>query len=204
MIFFNLMKQIKKRLRRVKRPLLSLCAITVVVALLAVGLRLRSTSETQSVIQMLSDHKQERQVHLTKAYVCGEETLQLGFMKSEDIIELLLKHPTWSGTADASGNVWIKEDIEDLSESCKKNGYFSVDRSGNLVMFDGPPKKEKVMKTFFQMDIKSMESSLPDHVLKQLYQGIRISDVDEYNSVLSTFSDYAVEQTEKVMKRTSY
>ncbi|WP_420491488.1 BofC C-terminal domain-containing protein, partial [Neobacillus drentensis] len=52
----------------------------------------------------------------------------------------------------------------------------------------------------FQVDIQSMESSLPESVLKELHQGIRVSDVEEYNSVLSTFSDYAVELTEKVMK----
>ncbi|GJM75082.1 hypothetical protein HMSSN036_72980 [Paenibacillus macerans] len=46
-----------------------------------------------------------------------------------------------------------------------------------------------------------MESALPADVLKQLQQGIRIQDVEEYNSVLSTFSDFALEQTEKVMQQ---
>lgn len=58
-----------------------------------------------------------------------------------------------------------------------------------------------MLKTFFQLDVETMESVLPDEVLKQLQEGIRIQDVEEYNSVLSTFSDYALEQTEKVMQQ---
>lgn len=37
-------------------------------------------------------------------------------------------------------------------------------------------------------------------MLQQLYDGILITDTDEYHSVLSTFSDYAVEASQKVMK----
>ncbi|MNW53303.1 hypothetical protein D3C74_308610 [compost metagenome] len=61
-------------------------------------------------------------------------------------------------------------------------------------MFEGPPKNEKVIKTFFQLDVETMESALPNEVLKQLKQGIRVQDASEYNSVLSTFSDFALEQ----------
>lgn len=44
-----------------------------------------------------------------------------------------------------------------------------------------------------------MESSLPQDKLDQLTKGIRITDMEEYNSVLSTYSDYAIEQNQKVM-----
>ncbi len=47
-----------------------------------------------------------------------------------------------------------------------------------------------------------MESNLPKEQVDDLMNGIRITDKDAYNSVLSTFSDYAVEKSEKVMKRT--
>ena len=47
------------------------------------------------------------------------------------------------------------------------------------------------MRTFFQLDVGSMESSLPRDVIQRLEEGIRIQDMEEYNSVLSTFSDYA-------------
>ncbi|WP_205417309.1 BofC C-terminal domain-containing protein, partial [Klebsiella pneumoniae] len=52
--------------------------------------------------------------------------------------------------------------------------------------YQGEPDEEKVIRTFFQLDVGTMESSLPEGVLEQLHKGIRIQDVDEYNSVLST------------------
>jgi forespore regulator of the sigma-K checkpoint len=46
-----------------------------------------------------------------------------------------------------------------------------------------------------------LESSLPREAVQSLYDGIRVADYADYNSVLSTFSDFAMmEETEKVMK----
>jgi forespore regulator of the sigma-K checkpoint len=36
--------------------------------------------------------------------------------------------------------------------------------------------------------------------LEQLQQGIRIQDKDEYDSVISTFSDYAVDEANKEIR----
>jgi forespore regulator of the sigma-K checkpoint len=72
---------------------------------------------------------------------------------------------------------------------------------GQLTLFEGLPKKEKVIRTFFQLDIGSMETALPEGVYKQLQQGIRVQDINEYNSVISTFSDFAVERTQRVLKQ---
>jgi forespore regulator of the sigma-K checkpoint len=199
-ILFNIWKQIKKRLRRGKRPLLSLGLLIVLMTLLAMGYHTSDRGSSNTVMKMLQEDEKDRQVHLTRQYVSDKETLSLGLMNANAIIQLMLQHPEWSGHVDQAGEVWLTEEIDDISSSCKENGFIGVDKEGNITLYEGPPKKEKVMRTFFQVDIESMESSLPKSVLKELHQGIRVSDVDEYNSVLSTFSDYAIEQTEKVMK----
>lgn len=46
----------------------------------------------------------------------------------------------------------------------------------------------------------SLKSSLPENIWKELHEGIRVQDIEEYNSVLSTFSDYAREAAEHVMQ----
>lgn len=69
-----------------------------------------------------------------------------------------------------------------------------------MKLFKGPPVQEKVLKTFFQMDMGSLKSSLPESIWKELHEGIRVQDIEEYNSVLSTFSDYAREAAEHVMQ----
>ncbi|MNI65262.1 hypothetical protein D3C73_1207580 [compost metagenome] len=120
-------------------------------------------------------------------------------MKSAEVLSLLDQHPEWNGTIDSSGNLWLKRTVNDLSPDCKREAYIGIDQVGNLTLFKGPPKREEVLKTFFQIDIGTMKSSLPEKVWKQLQGGIRIQDMEEYNSVLSTFSDFARDSDERAM-----
>ncbi|MNZ47646.1 hypothetical protein D3C78_653690 [compost metagenome] len=162
------------------------------------GLQQKEALKPDSPNEWLDDIQksdQVRIVHLSKKYTCGEEESSvLGIMSPIEIAELLKKHPNWTGRVGAGGDVWLEEYIEGLSETCRQEGYIGIDKNGNLSLFEGPPKNEKVIKTFFQLDVETMESALPNEVLKQLKQGIRVQDASEYNSVLSTFSDFALEQ----------
>lgn len=209
---FSLWKNLKKRLRRKRRPLWMLGGI--MFCLLA-GWCAVSYSETvyaetpkpknnnQSIIKSLQQKEGPLTVKLHQLYVCGEEMRPLGRMMTEQIVQLLLVHPEWTATMDKDqSTILFEERIDDLSEHCKAHAYMGVDKKGNLTLYDGVPKKEKVVRTFFQLDVRYMESSLPQDKLDKLSRGIRISDIDEYNSVLSTYSDYAMEQNEKVMKPT--
>lgn len=159
-------------------------------------------SEEQRVfMQQLNNSQGKVKVHLRTSYVCGVEEQLIGSLDADSIYTLMNNNPSWKGKMDANGEVWLEEAVtDDLSPACKEQAYMSVDANGNLTLFDGPPQEEKVLRTFFQLDIGSMESSLPKDVLKQLQEGIRIQDIDEYNSVLSTFSDYARDMAENVMK----
>lgn len=95
------------------------------------------------------EEDKSRIVHLTKIYTCGEESSVLGIMTPEEIATLMKDHPAWEGRLGAGGDVWIEEKIDGLSDTCKTRGYIGLDRDGNLTLFDGPPKKEKVIRTFF-------------------------------------------------------
>ncbi|XEC97692.1 BofC C-terminal domain-containing protein [Paenibacillus tarimensis] len=93
------------------------------------------------------------------------------------------------------------ESFDELQEVWKKNAFFGLDKLGNLSLFDGPPADEKVIRTFFQLDVTYMESSLPKEQIDSLNRGIPVNDLAEYNSVLSTFSEFAYQpSSEKVMK----
>ncbi|WP_238996696.1 BofC C-terminal domain-containing protein [Paenibacillus pinistramenti] len=144
--------------------------------------------------------KQTRIVHTGTVYVCGSENKIAGIMKPEEIISLLKSDPNLEGRIDSKGEVWLEKHVAELSATCKEKGYIGLDATGSLSLFEGRPEKEKVMRTFFQIDIKSMESSLPKEIIQQLHNGIRVQDLEEYNSVISTFSDYAMESEGK-MKR---
>jgi forespore regulator of the sigma-K checkpoint len=230
MMEFSLWKQLKKRLRRGRRPLWTLGSLLGLLALLAEPAAVSAqlmTSDTlhiilpskeehagadvqspagdkggRSVIEVLAGYKEPVTVKLHRIYLCGDETKRLGRMDAKSVLGLLKRHSDWTAVMDQYGAVIMEQRIQDLSDACKENAYMSLDKEGNLSLFEGPPKKEKVLRTFFQLDVHYMESSLPKERLNELVNGIRISDMDDYNSVLSSFSDFAVDKSEKVMKPT--
>ncbi|MBW7459249.1 BofC C-terminal domain-containing protein [Paenibacillus sepulcri] len=161
-----------------------------------------SPAASSSVIKLLAEHQGQVKVWLHRTYICGEETSSLGTADARAVLGMLKQHPEWTAVIGENSSVVMEQRMDDLSEDCKSHAYIGMDKDGNLTLFDGPPKKEKVMRTFFQLDVNYMESSLPKERMDELLNGIRISDLDGYNSVLSTFSDYALDESEKVMKST--
>ncbi|APB69992.1 BofC C-terminal domain-containing protein [Paenibacillus sp. FSL M7-0802] len=158
------------------------------------------SSQTQ-LLQSIRASGISRKTRLLTTYVCGTETLSLGTLSSQQLETLLKQHPDWKGRLNTKGEVWLERRVEDLSESCKERGYMGLSTDGQLTLYEGLPKREKVIRTFFQLDVGSMETALPEGVYKQLQQGIRVQDINEYNSVISTFSDFAVERTQRVLKQ---
>ncbi|SFJ10020.1 forespore regulator of the sigma-K checkpoint [Paenibacillus sp. UNC496MF] len=217
MMTFNVWRKVKQKLRRGRRPMWQLACFWLAAGLLALsGPQAGSAAAepgapaaaaepddgSRSVIGALSDMRATVTVKLRRVYICGEESETIGSLSSADALRMMKQHPEWTAMLDEQGAVVMEQRIDDLSDACKRSAYFGLDKLGRLSLFDGEPKKEKVMRTFFQLDVNYMESSLPRERIDELVKGIRVTDKDDFNSVLSTFSDYAVERTEKVMKRT--
>ncbi|WP_173275662.1 BofC C-terminal domain-containing protein [Paenibacillus sp. NEAU-GSW1] len=216
MMEFSLWKQVRKRLRRRRRSLWLLGSFTLWLAAAAItgtGAFLvtpfaeaasslpESEKDRNSVIQTLERHDGPLTVKLRSVYICGEAIRNLGRIDARQIVKLLMSHPEWTAVMASDGTtVQLEQQIDDFSEDCRAQAYFGLDKHGYLSLFEGVPKKEKVVKTFFQLDIQYMESALPQQKVDELANGIKVSDIDEYNSVLSTFSDYAVQENEKAMK----
>ncbi|CAG7655258.1 BofC C-terminal domain-containing protein [Paenibacillus allorhizosphaerae] len=226
--FWNQMKkQLKKKLRW-KRRWLNLAAVLLIAGAAATWIWLARDRNTgpnawnlqeqtvfgrnmtkpaqpeKDVISMINGIDGNREVFSKKSYVCGEELQLIGSMSSGDILAYYKEHPTLKVSLEDGGKVFFTEKVDDLSPRCKENAYFGLDAGGNLSLFEGIPGASgtNVIRTFFQLNIEHLESSLPRETVKQLYRGIRVTDLADYNSVLSTLSDYAVEETEKVMQTT--
>jgi forespore regulator of the sigma-K checkpoint len=147
-------------------------------------------NKTLEVIRTL---KGKQAVYLQTVYVCGEETQQLGVWSALELQAAHKKHAKWLIRMDEPGKVTFIQHIEDLSPACKDQAYFGIRQDGSLSLFNGVPGKDNVIRTFFQLNIDFLESSLPEETVRELRDGIRVTDMAEYNSVLSTFSEYAVE-----------
>lgn len=97
---------------------------------------------------------------------------------------------------DARGGLSIEVSLNsmDVCPTCEDQVYVGLDDHDFLTLFDGNPSSGKIVHRLFQLDIESIENSLPVGTLDQLMIGIQISDNEEYNSVLSSFSEYAIEE----------
>ncbi|WP_028547700.1 BofC C-terminal domain-containing protein [Paenibacillus sp. UNC451MF] len=223
MILLSLLNKIKKKLRW-KRRWLTLAAVVLIAGMSSLtlillkgssstdglewssgdqpvfGTQIRPTQQPEDDVQAMVKHiVGQRGAYAKKAYVCGEELQMLGRMTAAQILQYHKEHPALTVSIGEGGDVYFTEQIDDLSPQCKNNAYFGLDAKGNLSLFEGVPGSNQVLRTFFQLNIEFLESSLPRETVKQLYRGIPVNNLDEYNSVLSTFADFAVEEPERAL-----
>lgn len=82
--------------------------------------------------------------------------------------------------------------IRDLSPTVKEKGRFGITEDGMLMLYTGDEKERQVIETFFRIDIQRMESSLPREEIDRIRKGIPVHNLAEYNSILSTYGEYAL------------
>jgi len=130
-----------------------------------------------------------------RIYVCGEEIVELDKLGYEDVVMLAGQNPHWRISVDQAHTlIRFEEHLNDLSPHCKGNAFFGIDEEGLFSLYDGVPAGEKVMKTFFQLNLPYLESRLPEGELEHLQSGIRVRDIEEYDSVLATFNEFRLDR----------
>jgi forespore regulator of the sigma-K checkpoint len=222
---FRMLKEWKKKLKRKRRHIWSLGTGAAIFLLAAIAgtfgaSRLGITGFTEKptpegavsvwmdkspatsrerVLDTLKERKGDIEIVLHLNYLCGEETRMLGRRSALEAKDLLMAHRDWEARFDSTDRIVMDEVVDDLSPQCRETARIGMDEDGNLSLYDGLPQQENVIRTFFQLDVETMQTALSQDKLKQLADGIRVSDRNEYNSVLSTYSDYAMNRSESVM-----
>jgi forespore regulator of the sigma-K checkpoint len=203
MSFANLIKQLRKQLKSGKRRL-TLGIVVLIIGAAWIGITQMNTSasletwtkpnpDSQQVLDQIQKSGSVHEAFAQKIYVCGQELTKIGKLSSAQLIQFHMDHPQDQVTLTKNDQVYFIEQIEDLSAACKQNAFFGLDDEGKLSLFEGLPDKKQIIRTFFQLNVEHLKTSLPQGTYNQLMQGIPVNDLAEYNSVLSTFSDYAVE-----------
>ncbi|MFS0861704.1 BofC C-terminal domain-containing protein [Fredinandcohnia sp. 179-A 10B2 NHS] len=129
-------------------------------------------------------------VILERVYVDGEvseEIIKETILSMEDF---WAEYEDWNLVHQDEDQVVFQQRIDDISPLLKSNGYFGITEDGTLSIFNGKPESNKVIQSFFQIDVEKLESY--QHSL--LKKGIKIGSKDEYMNVLETFKTYTTSQ----------
>ncbi|MEH7379807.1 intercompartmental signaling factor BofC [Bacillus sp. JJ1533] len=126
-------------------------------------------------------------VILERVYVDGEvseEILKETILSMEDF---WAHYEDWSLVHQDDAQVVFQQRVDDISPLLKSNGYFGLTEDGILSIFNGKPdESEKVIQSFFQIDVGKLESYQHDLLKK----GIKVGTKDEYIKVIETYKTY--------------
>lgn len=130
---------------------------------------------------------------LARTYLCGVKDEERISLTHESFEKALSAYKGWEIIASEEGKLILLKRENDIAPSCKENGYFGLSQDGVLTLFNGVPGEKQVIQSFYQINRAKMEASLPAEEIALLQNGIRVRDLSEYNSVLSTYSEFQEE-----------
>jgi len=167
--------------------------ITITIPLLATD-KLDSTNNVdgEQLIQQVNAPV-EKQIVMISHYIVGQDNIETTTATISSVYDIEEKFSEWSLVTNEENKVVLERLVEDISPECKDGAYFAISPEGYLTLYHDNVNEEndETIQTFFRINIKSLESGLPQEPIEQLYQGIPIRDLAEFNSVLSTYSEFS-------------
>lgn len=151
------------------------------------------SAKDQAIEAMANPHE----LVLSRTYLCGIEDEQRIPLKGESLEQVLSAYSGWEIISAEAGRLMLQKRENDIAPTCKANGYFGLSKDGVLTLFNGLPAEQEVIQTFYQINTQRMEASLPKEDVELLHQGIRVRDLAEYNSVLSTYGEFQSAEPEE-------
>ncbi|RHW40835.1 regulator [Neobacillus notoginsengisoli] len=126
-------------------------------------------------------------VTLEKVYVDGEVSQEQSYVSVASWEEFWAKYKNWAAVDVGKESVVLRKHVEDISPLLKANGYFGLNEEGVLAIFNGRPPYSQIIQSFFQIDVKKLESRKQ----VELQKGIPIRTRDRYVEVLESFKPYS-------------
>lgn len=146
--------------------------------------------KTGSVVSQ-NENPKKLEVVLQRIYLDGEvseETIEETVWSMEDFWS---KYDKWQLVDMTSRELVFKQEVDDISPLLKTNGYFGINEEGILTIYNGKPAEENIIQSFFQLDLKKLESKQHE----DLQKGIPIKSRDRYVKVLETFKNLTTIET---------
>lgn len=145
------------------------------------------------VVNTLQNHPKQFHIVLKRIYLDGEvseENIEETVWSMEDFWS---KYDSWQLVDKNSDTLTFKQVVDDISPLLKTNGYFGISNEGILTIYNGKPENSDIIQSFFQIDLKKLESTQQKHLQK----GIPIKTKDRYVEVLETFKNYTIMEEAK-------
>ncbi|NPC93519.1 signaling peptide protein [Bacillus sp. WMMC1349] len=145
-----------------------------------------------------NDREQAKvQVQLEKVYLDGD----VGIEKKQETFDQIENFKTiykeWRLVDQKEGFMLFRKQIDDISPLSKTNGYIGVTEDGVISTFHGRPGLlSEPIQSFFQIDIKRLESRLADDLKK----GIRYRTKKEFQHVIESVKSFGHQQHVKDLK----
>ncbi|MDQ0231501.1 BofC C-terminal domain-containing protein [Metabacillus malikii] len=166
-----------------RRHILTIISIAFLIGILQLFTQMDHAAATSEKIN--SSHSVK--VILQQTYLDGEQSEEVLMEPNESETKLLTKYKEWALISKSNEKYVFRRHIDDISPLLKTNGYFGLTGDGTLSTFNGKPETNEVIQSFFQIDIKKLESRMHH----QLKKGIRIHSKDQYLEVLKNYELYS-------------
>lgn len=128
------------------------------------------------------------QVILQREYLDGELSEEKITEWVWSIEEFKNKYRDWKIIEQTKDHIVLHKMENDISPLLKTNGYFGITKDGTLSIYKGKPEEDKIIHTFFQIDVGKLEV----YQQEELQQGIQIISKDQFNSLIKEYREYAV------------
>jgi forespore regulator of the sigma-K checkpoint len=126
-------------------------------------------------------------VVLKRTYLDGEvseEVVQETIWSMEDF---WAQYEQWDLVDMNEERIIFQQEIDDISPLLKTNGFFGISDKGVLSIFNGKPGQSEIIQSFFQLDVKKLESKKHEELVK----GIPVKSKQEYQAVIESFKPYS-------------
>ncbi|MEH7178899.1 intercompartmental signaling factor BofC [Neobacillus vireti] len=133
---------------------------------------------------------QQLTIILERVYLDGEISEEVVLDSYWSIENFWAKYDQWQLVDMDESTMVFRKQEDDISPLLKANGYFGLSEDGVLTIFNGRPDRSRIIQSFFQIDVKKLESNKQEELL----QGIPIKTKDRYVEVLETFKPYSKQE----------
>ncbi len=125
----------------------------------------------------------ELEVVLQRIYIDGQMSEERRRETVWSLEDFWATYEGWRVVNQQEGEIVFNKKVKELSPRIKAKGYIGLDEHGKLSIFEGKPSQQKVIQTFYQIDLDELEVM----ETQNLQNGIKIHSADQYYKLLKQF-----------------